>query len=81
MQEKGYMMSGKCWLKSIYSSPVVHPRALITPSHSWMSMQRKSGLHALGMVWCRRIWRVRYILIRSLMGVLQYVIVTALKIK
>lgn len=47
---KGYMMSGKCWLKSIYSSPVVHPRALITPSHSWMSMQRKSACLGNGMV-------------------------------
>lgn len=32
---RGYMMSGECWLHSIYSSPVVF-RAFITPSHSWM---------------------------------------------
>lgn len=28
------------WPKPIYLSPVVHPRALVTPSHSWMSRER-----------------------------------------
>lgn len=71
---KGYMMSGKCWLQSIYSSPVVLLRAFITPSHSWMRrrtsgksrwwnsiLQKElqyNGLHSLRMVWCRIIWSV-----------------------
>lgn len=38
---KGYM-SVKCWLLSIYSSPMVLLRAFITPLHSWMR-RRKSG--------------------------------------
>lgn len=32
---KGCMLSDKCWLPSIYSTPVVF-RVFITPSHSWM---------------------------------------------
>lgn len=34
---KGYKMSGKRWLRSMHSESAVHLRALVTPSHSWMS--------------------------------------------
>lgn len=43
---KGYMMSGKRWLQSTYSSPAVLLRAFITPSHSWM--RREEGVGRAG---------------------------------